>query len=251
MTDEVGITEGSDPSIETKNWQHWVFEQERPAILISKDPLQMFKHLQNNATANIIIHCTITGLAKTALEPNIPSLESSIHGFFRLAKLFGPERVVLRIDPIFPYGKFLAKAIGVHKEVSSKWEKRYSGTKLRVRISFMDMYPHVQARFAKLGVTIPWGNNFHAPLARRSLVWRHLGQPEVCGEPEMAVTGCISDLDLDILGVKKRSTAVTGQRRACACLSVKRELQPRGQCAFKCAYCYWRKTPWRKRFLEI
>ena len=242
MTDEVGITEGSDPSIETKNWQRWVFEFGRPAILISKDPLQMFKHLQKHTTANIIIHCTITGLAQTALEPNVPDVDTSIRGFFILAKLFGPERVVLRIDPIFPYGKFLAKAIGVHKTVKKEWEKRYPHNKLRVRISFMDMYPHVQERFAKLGIAIPWGTSFHAPLARRSLVWRHLGQPEVCGEPEMLSTGCVAERDLDILGIKKRSTAVTGQRKACMCLAVKRELQPRrGQCAFKCTYCYWRK----------
>lgn len=241
MTDEIGITEGSDPSVETSNWQKWVFDYKKPAILISKDPWQMFKHLKDHPEANVINHCTITGLAGTELEPNTPSVDTSIRGFFALAKIFGPERVVLRIDPIFPYRKYLTNAIAVHKTVSESWKNQYPDNKLRVRISFMDMYPHVQAKFAKLNIEIPWGTDFHAPLARRSLVWRHLGQPEVCGEPDMAVTGCISNLDLDILGVKKRTTAVTGQRRACACLALKRELQlRRGHCSFKCIYCYWR-----------
>jgi hypothetical protein len=243
MIDEVGITEGSDPSIETINWQKWVFEFKRPAILISKDPMQMFNQLRQHEDANVINHCTITGLAKTDLEPNSPTVPLAIQGFFNLAKLFGPERVVLRIDPIFPYGDFLARAIAIHKKVTREWSKQYPENKIRVRISFMDMYPHVIDRFAKLKIDIPWGIDFHAPLARRSLVWRHLGQPEVCGEPGISVVGCVSNYDLDILGVKKRTTAVTGQRRACACLAVKRELQPRrGHCALKCAYCYWRAT---------
>lgn len=244
MNDEVGITEGSDPSLETKNWQRWVFEFRRPAILVSKDPVQMFNFLKEYPDANVINHCTITGLAGTVLEPNSPDVHASILGFWALAKLFGPERVVLRIDPIFPYGKFLTKAISVHKEVVKRWGTRFPGAKLRVRISFMDMYPHVRERFHKLKIDIPWGGDFHAPLARRSLVWRHLGQPEVCGEPGLASIGCVSNWDLDILGVKKRTTAVTGQRRACACLAVKRELQTqRGRCPFKCVYCYWKGTP--------
>jgi hypothetical protein len=242
MIDEVGITEGSDPSTETANWQRWVFDLERPAILISKDPAQMLVHLENHSEANIINHCTITGLAGTALEPNTPSVESAVRGFFGLAKLFGPERMVLRIDPIFPYGKYLAKAISIHKNFLKFWSDRYPDYPLRIRISFMDMYPHVRAKFTKLGIDIPWGNDFHAPLARRSLVWRHLGQPEVCGEPGMTITGCISNIDLDILGVKKRTTAITGQRRACACFALKRELQNRGNCPFKCVYCYWRSN---------
>lgn len=241
MLDEIGITEGSDPSTETANWQRWVFEFGKPAILISKDPWQMFRHLKDHPEANIINHCTITGLAETELEPNTPPVESAMRGFFALAKTFGPERVILRIDPVFPYGKYLTKAIAVHKNITTEWENRYPDYQLRVRISFMDMYPHVQAKFEKLNIKIPWGTDFHAPLARRSLVWRHLGQPEVCGEPGMAVTGCISNIDLDILGVKRRTTAVTGQRRACACLALKRELQiRRGNCPFKCIYCYWR-----------
>jgi len=243
MNELVGITERSDPSIDFENWQKWVFVDEKPAILISKDPMQMFELLKDHPRANVIVHCTITGLSGTVLEPNTPNVRKAIAGFWRLAKLLGPNRVVLRIDPIFPYGKYLAKAVVVHKEIAERWKEEYLVDPLRVRISFIDIYPHVRARFAKMKVAIPWGDSFHAPLARRNLVWRHLGQPEVCGEPGIEVIGCVSNFDLDVLGVKKITTAVTGQRRSCTCLAVKHELQPfKGRCKFRCLYCYWRDS---------
>ncbi len=64
---------------------------------------------------------------------------------------------------------------------------------------------------------------------------------EICGEPGMACTGCISERDLAILGIESMAIPMGRQRPECKCLAVKRELlSRRGQCASGCLYCYWK-----------
>jgi len=47
---------------------------------------------------------------------------------------------------------------------------------------------------------------------------------EVCGEPGISCTGCISKLDLDIFGLKYDGDDRTNQRSVCECLAIKKEL---------------------------
>ena len=63
---------------------------------------------------------------------------------------------------------------------------------------------------------------------------------EICGEPGMKCTGCISQRDLDIFGISVTETLPKNmQRPACACLGIKYELlSNKHPCAHNCAYCY-------------
>ena len=48
---------------------------------------------------------------------------------------------------------------------------------------------------------------------------------EICGEPGINCTGCLSERDLDTFGVELDKDLETGmQRPACACLGIKKEL---------------------------
>jgi len=60
---EIGITERGDAALDL-GWLPWV-EDGKPAILITKDPLKLWKELIGHLLSkkfNIIIHATITGL---------------------------------------------------------------------------------------------------------------------------------------------------------------------------------------------
>jgi len=71
----------------------------------------------------------------------------------------------------------------------------------RVRISFMDNYPHVKARFQAAGRE-PLEYSFHAPLASRMEMASFFPGAEICGEPGMECTGCVSERDLRTLGIE-------------------------------------------------
>jgi len=235
MNNKIGITERGDAALNTI-WLDWV-KASQPAILISKDPSKLFNILKDLKNPSIIVHCTITGFGGTILEPNVPSPHISLQGYNKLIDLLGLERIVLRIDPIIPTQKGIQAAkntIEAGKLITK------NNPKMRIRISFLDNYNHVKERFKKAEVPIlPW--DFHAPLDVRLKVWEELGKPEVCGEPDMECTGCISALDCKILGVQEIQSDFK-QRKSCACLANKTELlNNRNRCDHKCLYCYYGK----------
>ena len=65
---------------------------------------------------------------------------------------------------------------------------------------------------------------------------------EICGEPEMKCTGCLSKRDFDTFDIELDKDLDTGfQRPACACLGLKKELlSNKHPCGHKCVYCFWK-----------
>lgn len=230
---EIGITERGDAGLNL-GWLPWV-KKGKPAILITKSPDLLYNHLVYNdpeKNFNIIIHTTITGLGGSIFEPNAPDKFEAISSYNSLRIRYGIDRVVLRIDPIIPTDK----GINIAKSVLNM--ARSSGTPGRVRISFIDQYPHTKARMKAAGVPLPW-STFHVPLKMRQEAYEALGQPEICGEPDFTCTGCVSEQDCKTLGVIPED--VGHQRKFCVCLMNKKELlNSKHPCSHKCIYCYWK-----------
>ena len=229
-TNLIGITEKTDPTVNWK-WMPWVREG-KPAILITKNPDLLLPMLDE--ADNVIVHCTITLLGGSTIEPNIPTPEKATAAYHKVCSLLGPERVVLRIDPIVD---------GMTTEALKLLSSEAEG---RVRVSFLDLYPHVKVRLESAGVGIV-RETFHLPVLERINTWRELGKPEVCAEPGLPSTPCVSKVDCEILGVKP-SIKLKGQRGECKCLANKVELcywPPK--CIYGCLYCYWKNEQTTKR----
>jgi len=230
---KIGITERGDASFNLK-WKPWV-KQGNPTILITKQPEILVNQLVEIDNPNIIIHCTITGNGGTIMEPDVPPYKDSLDAYFYLVKKYGSNRVVLRIDPIIPVEPYLSNSYDVLNEAKQKLGVDMT----RVRISIFDNYNHVKERMIKLGLE-PFDFYFHAPLKQRLEIWNKMGKPELCGEPDMETTGCISEIDCNILGVEpiKRDFK---QRTECLCLGNKQELlNDKKVCPSNCVYCYWK-----------
>lgn len=230
----IGITERGDAG-HSMEWTSWVIKK-RPAILITKraDRLcDILTHMVDRFDMNIIVHCTITGLGGTYHEPHVPPAEIEIDSYHHIANLIGNERTVLRIDPIFPSWNTM-------KDISKIISKRIVGGRLRV--SFIDAYNHVRTRYVLAKNIDPFSwKGLHAPLEWRLECLKMLPiDTEVCGEPGIPCTGCVSEKDLKTFRIVER-TDRKGQRAACSCISAKTELLSTiGQCPNKCLYCYWR-----------
>jgi DNA repair photolyase len=231
----IGITEGYDPGYDPKPLKDWL---PKPAIIITKRLDLLLKNF-DFTNENVIIHATITGMGGSKIEPNVPKPEVEIEALRELNKSISQNRIVLRVDPIIPEEPYFSKAL----EVIRNSEGLYS----RLRISFLDMYPHVKERFNKAGVKIPY-ETFHAPLIARQGVVKYIKQvkeiePEICGEPDFTCKGCVSEDDLKTLGLTTEVTRKGAQRYSCACLAIKHEIYSgyKRQCPSKCLFCYWRK----------
>lgn len=276
---QIGITERGDAFFDT-SWEKWVFEEQKPAILITKNPTGLIKKypglfIKDNCgklTGNVILHATITGLGGTPFEPNVTPPQEQIDGLkgFLNNENFCKERIVIRQDPIFP--TFILTDKDIHNKLGygyslfivRKFVVEYG---LRYRISFFDFYPHVKERIMHLetstelpeDVCINYSNlteyvnglvsgqpEFHLSLELRKLFYeglkREIKNIEVCGEPGLPCTGCLSQLDLDTFGISLEEEVEKGfQRPACACLGIKHELlKTKHPCKHHCVYCFWK-----------
>jgi hypothetical protein len=197
----------------------------------------------------IILHCTVTGMGGSKIEPFVPPKESMFSKTKALIeKGFPVSHIVLRVDPIVPTEKGVQTAIGVINLF------RPLGI-TRLRISFLDMYNHVKDRFKENDIPIPY-DTFHASSISREEALRTILKEasgdfsiEMCGEPPTSVNvitsvPCLSQKDVDILGLTDKITleGFKDARTYCGCPGNKTELikdKPK-QCGHKCLYCFWK-----------
>lgn len=235
----IGMTETNDPAFNLDIFDKLYIGN----IIITKrltDKL-IDKLIENKD--KIILHLTCTGLGSSKVEPLVPTMEHTYNKFKQLIeKGFPVKQVVLRIDPVIPTDK----GINTAKNVLEKFKN--SGIK-RIRFSIIDMYKHVKERFNKAGFPISF-ETFHAPYKVRKRVYdmfKDFGENnnfdiEVCAEPGFNSIPCLSQKDIDILGLSDKIILVGSaeQRQNCNCPSNKRQLieYKANKCANNCTYCY-------------
>ena len=239
----IGITETSDPCFHLDIFRRLY----KGNIIITKRLTNKLIEKLVDHKDKIILHLSVTGMGNSVIEPFVPSVEETHKKFLELIeKGFPIDHVVLRVDPIVPTDKGLETATSVLRA--------FSGLGIpRVRISFLDNYHHVRKRFSDANIKELYEGNFHAPFYLRNHYLKLFIKAanengfnviETCGEPNMESTPCLSQKDIDILGltdeIKLEGSAE--QRTHCKCPSNKSELirEKPTQCQHKCMYCYWK-----------
>lgn len=239
---KIGITEAGDAALDY-SWLNKI-DGCNGVILITKN---LTDKLISEILAHkdkIILHATCTGMGGTVIEPNVPVYTQQLAQVSKLiATGFPEERITVRIDPIVPTEKGLQTA---QKVIDASPIKRF-------RISVLDAYPHVRARFEQHGVPLPYGNNFQASfeqmmnmrkwlMKQKGCTFETCAEPSLTGTTNVKVRGCVSERDLRLFGVQSDEVFATGiQRKNCLCLSCKTELLSRKTpCSHGCLYCYWK-----------
>ncbi len=241
ISQQVGITESGEVAFNLDTFNNL----RKANIIITKRLTDKVidKLIENKE--KIILHLTCTGMGGTKIEPFVPSVDVTYEKCKQLIeKGFPISHIVLRIDPIVPTAKGIDTAESVLKKFIPLKIKR-------VRISILDMYKHVKERFSDNGIPLPF-ETFHASSSLRTLICekfsdyskKHDFDMEVCGEPDIDSIPCISQKDIDILGLTDEIKLVgnAGQRKSCSCPANKHEImagKPH-QCNNGCLYCFWR-----------
>lgn len=246
---KIGVTERGDGGLDLS----WVGKLDKVdgAIIITKNLTNKCINAIIENQDKLIVHCTCTGFGGTVLEPNVPEYKKQIEQLKKLIeKGFPISKVVLRIDPIIPTEKGLITA----QTVLDYAMKEIEGIS-RVRISIIDMYPHVRKRFTDKKLPLPYGSNF-APFADMVMSvnnWVRENREkydkvefEACAEGKLHFCiqrGCVSQYDALLLGLNVDAEEVKSiSRVGCLCLSCKTELlNIKHPCEHNCLYCYWKR----------
>lgn len=247
-----GITENGDASM-NYDWETSMLSMDG-SILITKKLTTIFKNkVIEYINRPFVLHVSCTGYGKTVLEPNLDTFQTTIGHIKDLIDCgFPAERVVLRIDPIIPTGKGIKTF-----EAVLRYAREVIPEVTRIRISVLDMYPHVRRRFEEKGIPCPYGDNFQASDHMfKNLNWKiedfKKEFPELsfesCAEtkiPAATAVGCVSEKDYEILGIPAPEKSRKGQRKGCLCLGDKKDLltfkyqQTGYNHCYGCLYCYW------------
>lgn len=251
---QIGVTETDDAGLNLS----WESKLRKANILITKEVNDNFIEavMRNENYKSIIIHATVTGWGGTAMEPGVPRIPWSHMQINKLIENgFPVSQLVLRIDPIIPSSLGLKRV----RDVLG----RFSNTGIsRVRVSILDLYYHTKQRIQsicqsqstmfKSDYRIPYWT-FNAPEDIQDLVAETLESYQdcyyidTCNEGYLAdklgikPTGCVSQNDLEILGITDIKLEGQGrQRKGCMCPNNKVQLLGgyHGRCKHNCAYCY-------------
>lgn len=255
----IGITEQGDAAVDN-SWKDWVYHKNLPAILITKNPVKLivdnpYLFLKENRLGNAILHATITGMGNTWLEPGVPDSDYTLKRLKGLLDngMIDSSRIVIRQDPIF-VSYLINNGVAIKNKIFEigRFAKEHN---LRYRMSFLDLYPHVKERmkFTNPSMSddiLKYQPDMHLPLKTRleflEILKKETGLTdtdiEVCGEPDIKCTGCVSQKDLELFGIELPCDTTNGvQRPACACLGIKKELlSNKHRCSHQCLYCYWK-----------
>lgn len=242
----IGITERGDASIDFSWVKALKSDRCNGAVIITKNlNPEMFSPLLEHKE-KIVLHCTVTGYGGSVLEPNIPD-PNTIYNNLRLLldAGFPKEQVVLRIDPIIPTKKGLKRANAV---ADVFW-----GSYARIRVSVIDMYPHVQKRFEEKKIPNPFGKQKTAPDEAMKMVeqfiekWMTKIRVELCAEQSIHNgfhVGCVSEFEYHLFGMElpdpEKEKTRTRQRNTCSCLPKRELLSEKCRCPYQCLYCYWK-----------
>lgn len=265
MTPLIGMTEAGDAGWDLSWYDKLLSGKYAGAILITKsadrEPFQQKVMELYHQGFPFIIHAGVTGWGGTAMEPNVQPPETVLRAIKSLLDNgFPAERVVLRVDPIYPTKEGIARAVN-----TIRLAKNIVPEIKRIRISIYDDYHKAREEIINRGLCpidncTKWKNEEE----RRPSVQQinsvalalALACPdqafECCAEPEISQSfpkrfkwfGCLSEKDCELMGIQvPDNIGINNQQRfGCRCLKMKTELlNNKRRCPNNCAYCYWGK----------
>lgn len=248
----IGITETYDPCF-VPDWETRLLDAN---IIISKELSDEMIEKLLITQDRVIFHHTVTGFGGSEFEPGVKTPEFEFAQFKKLIERGFPiSHYVLRVDPILCFSVKHMKNV---LNVLDMWKDfmKTQDTKLRCRVSIVDMYDHVRKRIKEqINFDVPW-SGFHADKVVFEYVNNRLKQYtdtfefEACAETQQRMPsdfihycGCASFADLLILGkdVSEYGYPDKKQRQECQCLAKKQILSVKpGRCAHQCLYCFWK-----------
>lgn len=193
---------------------------------------------------NTYFHYTITAYGKD-VEPNVPSIDTSIETLIKLSKIVGKQRIAWRYDPILITEKYTKQ---VHYETFDYMTKRLSPYIDRCIFSFVDMYKKLKINMPEIILLSDVdkneiAKNIGAIAQKHNMIIQTCATGENLEQYGIFQSGCMTS---DILGKANNITFKKvrhfGNRQDCRCME-NRNIGDYDTCPNGCKYCYANQNP--------
>ena len=241
-----GFTNNGDPSLNF-SWLDNINSVDG-IVVMSKGVGERFEDALVENSGKIIYHATCTGLGGTRLEPNVPPVSEKFSHIGRLLKKgFPVSHIVLRVDPLMPLswtdalnGALCIDYVGTLKKTLDSacalGIRRVKYSHLKVTKTIEKALKSVCAEFAY---------SAYDSFADLSSLNPSLSYEACCSSSsdQSQCVGCISDIDTEILGMKREFKLQRSKNldTVCQCPDNRLEMLFNGNkfdCSFGCVYCY-------------
>ena len=189
------------------------------------------------------------------VEAGLPRKAVLLETFRDLSRAIGPDRVVWRYSPILLGGPYTLEH---HLRWFEEFARRLAGFTATCRLSFLDVYPKIEERMARMGLaSVPEDEKGTLALRLAEIGARCGIEVGGCGDAALDDAGLARDGCIDGALVERVAGVVAGRgssgRGACRCVpSV--DIGAYDTCANGCAYCYanpgsapFDEAPWKMR----
>lgn len=212
-------------------------------VFWTKSPSPLLPHLQEISELGygFYFQVTLTPYGKE-IEQNLPSKDTLLDDFQRLAGLIGPERVVWRYDPILLTDEI---ALDYHIKHFSAFAKKLAGSTTRCILSFVDFYTKTQRNTKNLKLRSIQVEDMEALGRELAPIGAKYGlQLCTCSEAvNLAQFGIEKGTCIDaglieaMLGRSLHAKKDRNQRLECGCVE-SIDLGAYNTCSNQCLYCY-------------
>lgn len=210
-------------------------------IFMTKNPAPMLPILSQLRSLPLGFQVTITPYGPD-IEPYVGNKRKVIEAFVQLARVLGPQAMILRYDPIF-FTPTLDEAW--HQRAFAKLCGLLTGSTKQVIISYLDTdYKNTQRHLKQMNLDRCDFDRFRSLAVELAAIGRQYGMTlQLCAEdPALAAGGivtrsCIDQLWLDQLTGRHETFREAQVRPHCHCLAVT-DIGEYNCCPHGCRYCY-------------
>lgn len=209
-------------------------------VFWSKNPAPMLNKLDQLKPYPYYIQFTINAY-DSLIEKNLPPKNKLIETFQKLSDKAGSRNLIWRYSPVLLTEKY---TITYHLDFFASVCRQLCGYTHKCNLSFIDMYPKIQARMKALGVVAPDAGQkkYMATQFAKIAADSHISLG-ACGNLDLVSAGieksyCIdAQLISQITGKKFDYKKDPNQRRDCYCMpSI--DIGTYDTCLNGCQYCY-------------
>ncbi|KPJ60617.1 MAG: hypothetical protein AMJ46_05820 [Latescibacteria bacterium DG_63] len=222
-------------------------------VIWTKDPMALLTDLELRETVSgydqLFVHCTITGMGATRLEPRSPPMEKALSSLSGLVELVGlPVRIRVRFDPLVHFVLPSGRRYSNVRHFGRVAREAATLGVPSVTVSWMECYTKVERRLAREGIKV---ESVSQELIKRET--DHMQQE--CAELGLTLLGCCAPglessrcIDGNLLGqlhprgLKCSEAKAKGQRALCTC-TASLDIGWYSRCAHGCLYCYGNPSP--------
>ncbi|MBU0487822.1 MAG: DUF1848 domain-containing protein [Bacteroidetes bacterium] len=210
-------------------------------VFWTKNPEPFLRRIKELNGYKYYFQYTVTGYGRS-LEPNVPSMESTIQTFISLSKSIGPKRVIWRYDPILLSNKF---DMEFHVSNFTNIAGKLSGHTKRCVISFVDFYKKTIRNLS--GIDYDDISQYQIDALVKNL-------SEIARSHNIELVTCAEDIDLrrynvnqgkcideklieEFTGFSLKIKKDANQRQECGC-AASIDIGAYNTCPHSCLYCY-------------